>query len=267
MKHRTGAFAAALMMSIAGAALADAKAPAAGAPLAKVNGVAVPGSLADLLVKEQVAQGAEDNEELRTRVREHLVRREVVAQAARKAGTDKLPEVKQRIAYASDELLVNAYLERWVEKNPVTEAEARAEYDRVVGGQGAPNEYLSRHILVETEEQARDIIAKLKAGTPFAELASLSNDPGSKEKGGELGWSRPGSFVPEFDAALQTLEKGKFTEEPVKTAYGFHIIQLDDVRTAEPPKFEDVKDRIVQSMQQTKVQEHIQSLVGKAKVQ
>jgi peptidyl-prolyl cis-trans isomerase C len=192
--------------------------------------------------------------------------REVLLQAARKAGTDKVPEVQQRIAYSSGEMLANAYLERWVEKNPVTEAAARAEYERVVA-QGGPNEYASRHILVDSEEVARDIIAKLQAGTPFAELVSVSNDPGSKERGGELGWSRPGSFVPEFDAALQKLEKGQFTTEPVKTAYGFHVIQLDDVRRAEAPKFEEVKDRVIESMQQQAVQTHIESLMSKAKVQ
>ena len=95
----------------------------------------------------------------------------------------------------------------------------------------------------------------------------MSNDPGSKERGGELGWSRPGSFVPEFDAALQKLEKGQFTTEPVKTAYGFHVIQLDDVRRAEAPKFEEVKDRVIESMQQQAVQTHIESLMSKAKVQ
>lgn len=266
MNHRIGVLAAALMMSVAASAVAQTKAPAAGAALAKVNGVAVPAALADLLVREQVAQGAPDNEELRTRVREHLVRREVLLQAARKAGTDKVPEVQQRIAYSSGEMLANAYLERWVEKNPVTEAAARAEYERVVA-QGGPNEYASRHILVDSEEVARDIIAKLQAGTPFAELVSVSNDPGSKERGGELGWSRPGSFVPEFDAALQKLEKGQFTTEPVKTAYGFHVIQLDDVRRAEAPKFEEVKDRVIESMQQQAVQTHIESLMSKAKVQ
>lgn len=266
MNHRIGALAAALMMSVATSALAQAKAPAAGAALTKVNGVAVPAALADLLVREQIAQGAPDNDDLRTRVREHLVRREVLLQAARKAGTDKVPEVQQRIAYSSGELLVNAYLERWVEKNPVSEAAARAEYERVVA-QGGPNEYQSRHILVDTEEAARDIIAKLQAGTPFAELTSVSNDPGSKERGGELGWSRPGSFVPEFDAALQKLEKGQFTTEPVKTTYGFHVIQLDDIRAAEAPKFEEVKDRVIQSMQQQAVQTHVESLVSKAKVQ
>lgn len=266
MNHRIGALAAALMMSVATSALAETKAPAAGAALAKVNGVAVPAALADLLVREQIAQGAPDNEDLRTRVREHLVRREVLLQAARKAGTDKVPEVQQRIAYSSGELLANAYLERWVEKNPVTEAAARAEYERVVA-KGGPSEYASRHILVDSEEAARDIIAKLQAGTPFADLVSVSNDPGSKERGGELGWSRPGSFVPEFDAALQKLEKGQFTTEPVKTAYGFHVIQLDDIRSAEAPKFEEVKDRVMESMQQQAVQTHIESLMSKAKVQ
>ena len=129
MNHRTGALAAALMMTVATSALAETKAPAA-APLAKVNGVAVPKALADLLVSEQVAQGAKDDDELRARVRDHLVRREVLLQTARKAGTDKLPAVQQRIAYATSEMLANAYLERWVEQNPVTEAEARAEYDK-----------------------------------------------------------------------------------------------------------------------------------------
>ncbi|WP_026224853.1 peptidylprolyl isomerase [Methyloversatilis thermotolerans] len=270
MDYRAGALIAALSFSFVLPAHAADKQPAA-APLARVNGVAIPASLADMLVKDQAQASQEespDSAQLRERVREHLVRIEVLQQAARKAGTDKLPEVRQRIGFASSELLANAYLSRWVEANPISEQAARAEYERLLKESAAPREYLSRHILVETEQDALDAIAKLKEGKAFADLASeVSKDPGSKDSGGELGWTRTGAFVPEFDAALTKLEKGQYTTEPVKTDFGYHIILLEDTRAVQPPQFELVKERLMESMKQQAVQKHIESLVSKAKIE
>lgn len=267
MNHILGGLAAALIVAAATPAFAQQAArPAPAATLAKVNGVAIQASLVDLLVKEQVAQGATDGPELKTQVRDHLVRREVLLQAARKEGVDKKPEVRQRIDFTVAEMTVNSYIDGWVAKHPVSEEEARAEYARLVKEAGS-TEYKVRHILVDNEDIAKDLIEKLKTGSNFADLSMTSLDPASRDKGGDLGWTRPAVFVKEFGDALVKLEKGQYTTEPVKSQFGFHVIQLDDKREADSPKFEDVKDRVVQSLQQKAVQAHVTALMGKAKIE
>lgn len=264
MKLTLSGLAATLLMAVAAPVFAQA--PAAGAPVAKVNGVTIPASLGNMLIKEQVGNGAPDSPELKTQVRDHLVRREVLLQTARKGGLDKQAEIRQRMEYVRDEMLINAYLEDWARKNPITDAAAKAEYDRAAR-QAGDTEYKSRHILLEKEDEAKAIIAKLQTGARFADLVKESKDPGSAENGGDLGWSRPSAFVKEFGEALARLEKGKFTPQPVRTEYGYHVMLLDDVRKAEPPKFEDIKERIVQSLQQQAVQTHVTGLMGKAKIE
>lgn len=271
MNHTLGGLAAALIVAAATPAFAQqaakpAPAAAPAATLAKVNGVAIPASLVDLLVKEQVAQGATDGPELKTQVRDHLVRREVLLQAARKEGVDKKPEVRQRIEFTAAEMTVNSYIDGWVAKHPVSDEEARAEYARLVKEAGS-TEYKVRHILVDNEDIAKDVIEKLKTGSNFADLSMTSLDPASRDKGGDLGWTRPAVFVKEFGDALVKLEKGQYTTEPVKSQFGFHVIKLDDKREADSPKFEDVKDRVVQSLQQKAVQAHVTALMGKAKIE
>lgn len=277
MKKTLSLGVAALLLATTYAVSADQSAPAAtkkvpaaatagNGPVAKVNGVVIPGSLADWLIKEQTAQGAPADEQLRGRVRQHLVQREALLQEARKTGLEKDAAIRQRMEYVRDDQLVNAYLQDWSKKHPVTDAQMRAEYDKQVKALG-DTEYNARHILVEKEDEAKAIIQKLQKGEKFAELAKASKDPGSKDKGGELGWSRPNTFVPEFAQALAKLAKGKYTTTPVKTQFGYHIIMLEDSRKAVNPKFEDVKAQLSQGMQQEAVQKHIGELVAKAKVE
>lgn len=270
MKHTLSHLAMVLMMSIAGAAVAQqAESAASGfsGKVAKVNGVAIPSALGNAFLKEQVTQGALDSPDLRTRVRDHLVRREVLLQEARKEKVDKGAELIQRIAYMRDEMVINAYLDSWSSKHPVADTEVRAEYDRAVAALGSGSEYKVRHILVEKEEEAKALITNLQSGIGFAELAVYSKDSGSKENGGDLGWSDPSVFVKEFSAALTALEKGKYTTEPVKTEFGYHVILLEDVRQKEAPAFDEVKERIVQNLQQKAMQAHVAGLLGKAKIE
>lgn len=235
-------------------------------PLAKVNGTAIPGALADWLISEQAAQGAPVDDQLRARVRQHLIQREALLQEARKTGLEKDAAVRQRMDYVRDDQLVNAYLQEWSKKNPVSDAQVRVEYDKKIKALG-DTEYSARHILVEKEDEAKAIIQKLGKGEKFAELAKASKDPGSKDKGGDLGWSRPNAFVPEFAQALAKLTKGKYTTTPVKTQFGYHVIMLDNSRKASNPKFEEVKAQLSQGMQQEAVQKHVGALVAKAKVE
>ncbi len=235
-------------------------------PVAKVNGVAIPAARAETMIAEQRAQGAADSAQLKDAVREELIRREVLSQEAARKGLEKKTDVQAQMEMAKQAILIRAYLQDYVKANPVSEADLRQEYDSIKGRMG-DKEYKPRHVLVETELEAKAIIAKLQSGTAFEEVAKESRDPGSKERGGELGWSNPGMFVKPFSDAMVKLEKGEYTATPVKSDFGYHVIQLDDVRTLQAPDFEEVKAQLQQRLQQQKVEKHVLELRAKAKVE
>jgi peptidyl-prolyl cis-trans isomerase C len=241
--------------------------PAAGKPIATVNGVVVPQARADFLMQQQAQRGAPDNEQMRGAVREELINREVLAQEARKAGAEKAPEVQTQLDMVRQEIVVSYYLREFARKNPVTEAEIQKEYDRAKSQHG-DKEYKARHILLETEDQAKGLIAELKKGAKFDELATKnSKDTGSAQRGGDLDWNVPGTFDKQFSEAMVKLEKGKYTDAPVKTRFGFHIIQLDDVRPAKFAAIGEVRPRIQQMLVQNKIEQLIKGLRAKAKIE
>lgn len=234
-------------------------------PFATVNGVAIPKNRADALMGEQMAQGAPDSPEMRAMVREELVRREILTQESRKKGFDKKAEVIGQIELARQALLIRAYLQDYVKSHPITDEMVKKEYDAITKAMG-DKEYKTRHILVEKEQDAKDIVAALQKGGKFEDLAKQSKDPGSKDKGGDLGWSHPSGYVKPFADALVKLEKGKFSAEPVKSEFGYHVIMLEDTRPLKHPAMEEVKPQIQQRLQQQMVEKHILELRGKAKV-
>ncbi|MCB1961380.1 MAG: peptidylprolyl isomerase [Rhodocyclaceae bacterium] len=240
----------------------------AAANVATVNGKAIPQAYADALLALQKAKGAPDSNQLRGEVREALVKREILLQAAAKSGIDKKAEVATQMEMAQQSVLINAYLQSFVASNEVTDAQVRATYDEIKSRTG-DTEYKVSHILVEDEAGARALIAKLKAGEKFDELAKAhSKDPGSKDKGGELGWSNPGMYVPTFSEAMVKLAKGQMTTEPVKSNFGFHIIKVDDTRTADLLKpFEELAPQLKQRLQAQRVEQHILELRTAAKVE
>lgn len=247
----------------------DAAKPAAAAagPIARVNGVPVPRARLEFMMEQQKTRGAQDNDQMRAMVREELVNREVIAQEAQRTGLAKKPEIQAQLDLARQEVIVGAYLRDWVRKNPITEAEVQKEYDRAKASTGE-KEYKARHILVESEAEAQKLIAELKKGGDFEDLASKnSKDTGSKERGGDLDWNVPGAFDKAFSDAMVKLEKGKYTEAPVRTRFGFHVIQLDDVRQMKFPALAEVKPRIEQQLVQNKVQALIRGLREKAKIE
>jgi len=143
----------------------------------------------------------------------------------------------------------------------------KAEYDRFVAANSG-KEFKARHILVEKEELAKSLIAQIKKGAKFEDLAKKnSKDPGSGAKGGDLDWANPNNYVKEFSEAMVALGKGKMTDAPVKTQFGYHIIRVDDIREAQLPKFEDVKPQVAQQMQQQRMAKFQEELRGKAKVE
>ena len=254
----------AIALSIPG--LASAQAGAAGAKIATVNGVAIPKSRVDAIVQAQEAQGQKDTPELRNAIRERLVTLEAVAQEAERKGLGKSAESVAQLALARTNILVQAYRNDYLKHHPVSDDALKAEYEKIKTQMG-DKEYKARHILVETESEAKDIIAKLKKGEKFEELAKLSKDAGSKEHGGDLDWNLPSGFVKPFSDAMVKLEKGKYTETPVQSQFGWHVIELEDVRPAKFPDFEQVKPKLVQRMQEAGFEKAVNELRAKAKVE
>ena len=240
----------------------------AGNAIATVNGVAVPRSRQDFLLQQQGQQsGMPDNDQTRAMVRDELINREVLAQEAQKSGIAKSQEVTTQMDMARQDILVSAYLRDFVRRNPVTDAEVQQEYERA-RAQTGEKEYKARHILVETEEQAKSVIAELKKGGKFDDLASKnSKDPGSASRGGDLDWSVPTTYDRQFADAMVKLEKGKYTEVPVRTRFGFHVIQLDDVRAVKFPALQEVRPRIQQQLVQRRIETLVKSLRAKAQVE
>ncbi|MBC3830475.1 peptidyl-prolyl cis-trans isomerase [Undibacterium amnicola] len=237
--------------------------PAMAQNLATVNGKAIPASKAEPFVKQALAQGQKDTPQLRAMIKDRLVGTEVLLQEAEKAGYSKNEDVKIQIEMARQQILIQSLMRAHVEKNPVSEADIKAAYDKWKA-QNGDNEYHPFHILVEKEDDAKVIISKLKGGAKFEELAKQSKDTGSAAKGGDLDWVSQANVPPAFATALATLKKGQFTETPVKTEVGFHVIKLDDVRPLKLPTMEEVKQQIGESLVQEKVQAYQQSLIKKA---
>ncbi len=248
------------------ALLAVAAIPALAQNVATVNGKAIPAARVDQLVKQVVAQGKQpDSPQLREAIKRDLIGREVLIQEADKQGYGTRPEIKAQLENARQSFIINAMLADYIKKNPVKDADIKAEYDKYKAQVG-DKEYHARHILVATEAEAKDLIAKLKSGGKFEELAKVSKD-GSGANGGDLDWANAGSYVKPFSDAMVALKKGEITETPVKTQYGFHVIKLEDSRPAKVPSLDEVKGQIGEALQQKKVAALRDELLKKAKIQ
>ena len=235
--------------------------------VATVNGKPIPAAKVDQVVKQVVAQGkATDSPQLREAIKKDLIGREVLIQEADKQGVGTRPDVKNAIDNARQSIIINAMLADYIKKNPVKDADIKAEYDKYKAQVG-DKEYHARHILVGTEDEAKQIIAKLKGGAKFEDLAKQSKDPGSAQNGGDLDWASPASFVPEFSKAMTSLQKGAITETPVHSQFGWHVIKLEDVRPAKVPPLEEVKQQVAESLQQRKLAAYREELMKKAKIQ
>ena len=234
---------------------------------ATVNGTPIYAATVDQMVKERTAQGQPDSPELRKMIIDNLAMQILVAAEGQKKGLDKVPETVRQLEMLKQSVLAQAYVQDYIKTNPVTDVMVKAEYDKLNAKAGG-NEYKARHILVATEAEAKDIIAKLKKDLKaFAALAKAkSMDPGSKANGGDLGWFNPAGMVPEFGAAVAKLEKGKFTEEPIKSQFGYHVIVLDDSRALTPPPLEQVSEQLKQQVQRQNLKTFFDDMKAKAKI-
>lgn len=256
----------ALIVALSAPGLALAQAGAASAKVATVNGVAIPKSRVDAIVRAQTAQGQQDSPELRAAIRDRLITLEIVAQEATHKGMAKTADTLSQIELARTNILAQAFRTDYVKNHPVSDDALKAEFEKIKSQMG-DKEYKARHILVEKEAEAKEIIAKLKKGEKFEELAKASKDPGSKDHGGDLDWNQPGGFVKPFSDAMMKLEKGKYTETPVQSQFGWHVIQLDDVRPAKFPDFNEIKPGLQQRMQEAMFEKTVADLRAKAKVE
>jgi len=234
----------------------------------KVNGVGIRQSQIETAARNLVAQGQQDTPELRARLKDELVARELILQQASRDGLDRQAEVREQIELARSNILINGYLQNWAKEHPVTEADLRSEYDKFKAAQAAAEEYQTRHILIKDEKAAKAALARLKKGEKFDKLATtLSEDTGTKAKGGELGWVRSdANLVKPFLEAMKKLRKGE-TSELVKSDFGYHIIRVDDVRKAEPPSFEQLRAELSQFMQRRAIEQMVRDLRDKAKIE
>lgn len=235
--------------------------------LAVVNGKPVPSSRVKALQQQVEASGRPVTPEILAQIKEELIAREVFMQEARKRGLDASEAYKTQLDLARQTILIRQLFDDFKKKNPVTDADIKAEYDKFVAANGG-KEYRARHILVEKEDEAKALIADINKGSSFEDLAKkASKDPGSGANGGDLDWAAAASYVPEFSNAMVKLAKGQMTDAPVKSQFGFHIIRVDDVRDAALPKLDEVKPQISQQLEQQKLSSFQEGLRSKAKIQ
>ena len=252
-------------------ALAAALAPLAvqAQNVAVVNGKPVPKARVDTIVSQVQKQAASRNQQvppdLEKMVRDKVVTDEILSQEAERRGLGASPEFKAQMELARQAILIGMLAQDIDKKASVSDAEVQKEYDKFKA-QASGTEYKARHILVEKEDEAKAIVAQLKAGAKFDDLAKKSSkDPGSAQNGGDLDFASPASYVPEFSQAMVALKKGEYTDTPVKTQFGYHIIKLEDTRAAQFPPLADVKPQIQQRLAQQKAAAFRDELRAKAK--
>ena len=252
---------------VAAAVLGAVALPVAAQNLAIVNGKPVPKERAELLKQQVERSGRPITPEVESQIKEEVIAREIFLQEAKKRGLEASKDFKSQMELARQTILIRELFADYQKKNPVSDAEIQAEYDKFVAANSG-KEYKASHILVEKEDEAKAIIASIKQGAKFEDIAKKqSKDPGSGARGGDLDWANPNSYVSEFTEAMLKLKKGEMTAEPVKSQFGWHIIRLDDERQAQLPKLEEVKPQIAQQLQQQKLGQFQEELRAKAKVE
>jgi peptidyl-prolyl cis-trans isomerase C len=241
--------------------------PASAQNLAIVNGKPVPKARMDALMSQLQRAGRTVPPQMEDQIKQEVIAREVFMQEAQKRGLDATDDYKTQLELARQTILIRELFAEYQKKNPVTDAEIQAEYDKFAAANGG-KEYHARHILVENEADAKQVIADIKKGKKFEDIAKAkSKDPGSAPNGGDLEWATAASYVPEFSQAMIKLGKGQMTQEPVKTNFGWHVIRVDDIRDAQLPKLEEVKPQIKQQLEQQKLAKFQEELRASAKVE
>jgi peptidyl-prolyl cis-trans isomerase C len=251
-----------LMALILAAAL-----PAFADNVAVVNGKPIPGAMLDAMVKAQATHGKQDTPELRAQLKQQLINIQLLAQEGTRLGLDKNAEVKNEMDLARSEILARAMITDFAKKNPASDAEIKAEYEKYKTQLAGTKEYRAHQLVFDKEEDAKDVISKLKGGAKFEDMAKRSKDTSAVANGGDLDWALPAKYPKPFANALVALQKGQLTDSPVKTQFGYHVIRLDDTRPTKIATYEEIKPTISSWLTQKKLQTFQQELTKKAKIQ
>jgi peptidyl-prolyl cis-trans isomerase C len=232
--------------------------------IATVNGSPITAQVLDVYKQQRAAKGIQPDTSDDTAVLNELVALELMRQEAVNSGAKADPVINATLDQLDRSTLAGAAIKSFITTNETSEEDLRNAYDTGVGKPG--KEFNARHILVETEQEAKDIIVLLDAGGDFAELAREKSTGPSGPNGGELGWFGAGQMVKPFAEVTATLEKGSYTKEPVQTQFGWHVIRLEDSREGTPPPFEDVKERLKMMLANQKLQKHIEQIKASATI-
>ncbi|WP_374498060.1 peptidylprolyl isomerase [Vogesella indigofera] len=245
--------------------------PSLAAPVATVNGSAIDSSTLDQAVKQVIGSSngqLKDSPALREEVRQRLINRELIVQAATKAGLDKKPEFQQQLTEARTELLQQAFFKQSISTSPVSDSALKAAYQQYSERFNGVKEVKVRQIIVNSEADANSVLAELKKGAKFETLAaSKSIHQPSRERGGDLGWGNLASMEPPLAAALQAIPKGKFSAQPLRSGLGWHLFKVEDIRDAKPLPFDTVKPQIARDLQDKAISDAIGELRQKANIQ
>ena len=234
--------------------------------IATVNGKPIRKAQEDAWIEQMKKQGQQDSPQLRQQVKDQLIQREIFMQEVAKRGLAEKPDVKMQLELQRQNALIQALMRDELGKQPITEEQVKAAYEEQKKATGA-KEYKARHILVESEAEAKDITAQIKKGAKFEDLAKKSKDPGAAQRGGELDWAGAGAYVKPFSEAMVKLDRGQMTEAPVQSQFGWHIIKVDDVRDAQFPPLEQVSQQIREALAQQKMAAFADQLRKSAKIQ
>ena len=243
--------------------------PVSSTAVASVNGKTIDVKSFEQIIKNNVANGAKDTEQLRAAVKEELIARQVMVQEFSKLGLDKNPDAISGLSYVRENFLIDFLLRNHEQKHPITEAMIKAEYERqlsLIGEPGEAMQYLTRLIVLSSEGEAKAVIAELKKGADFAKIASVQSVDASKKNGGELGWVLPAQVLPAIGTVMVNLKEGTFSALPIQTPYGWYIIKVEEKRPFKIPSLEDSRTVVIQTLQQVQRQSYVQELIKNAKI-
>ena len=242
-------------------------APPAAAFAVSVNGEAQPAERGQLLLQEQLARGAANTPQLQSVLRETLINQTVMAQAAIKASLDQQPQVRARLDLARQNALAQAWQQQVLQAAQPSDSDMQTEYQRQVQALGT-QEVRLRHVLVADEKQAQEVHAQLKAGAPFAQVATQSSsDSTTRESGGLSDWVPLGRLAPAVAKALQGLDKGQLAAAPIETAAGWQVLRLEEQRPFTAPAMDKVKAQLTQALARQTLQAQLKTLRERAKVE
>ena len=256
-------FVAVLLMSCCALTFAQTK-PAGS--MASVNGVAIPEALLTQNVNANLAQGQKDSPELRQVIKDELINREVLAQESARLGLDKTPDAQAQWAQVRQTFMVELLLNDLMKRNPITDAEVKAEFDRQIAAMSDSQQYKIGLIVLPTEEAAKAVLARLRKGENFAKLAGEQSIDPSKKDGGNVGWVLPGQILPAISNVMVNLNKGSLVAAPIQTPAGWNIIKLEDKRPFKAPTFDEAKNETRQMLAQKQRFEYVKKLREAAKV-